>query len=62
MTYAISVMKKGGYLLIDELENRFNKEIVSKIIRFFVDFKLNKNGIIVQNLADILKKNDISKV
>lgn len=89
--YAINVMEKGGYLLIDELENHFNKEIVSTIIRFFMDSKLNKNGgtliytthypelldeyerndsifitqnkngIIVQNLSDLLKRNDIKK-
>lgn len=89
--YAINVMEKGGYLLIDELENHFNKEIVSTIIRFFMDSKLNKNGgtliytthypelldeyerndsifitqnkngIIVQNLADLLKRNDVKK-
>ena len=84
-------MEKCGYLLIDELENHFNKEIVSTIIRFFMDSKLNKNGgtliytthypelldeyerndsifitqnkngIIVQNLADLLKRNDVKK-
>lgn len=31
-------------MLIDELENHFNKEIVTTIIRFFMDSKLNRNG------------------
>lgn len=36
--------KSGAYMLIDELENHFNKEIVTTIIRFFMDSKLNRNG------------------
>lgn len=90
-THAINVLKKGGYLLIDELENHFNKEIVSTLIRFFMDSRLNKNGgtiiytthyselldeydhndsifitqntngIIVQNFANLLDRNDIKK-
>ena len=38
------VLQSGGYLLMDEIENHFNKEIVSTLIRFFMDGKLNKNG------------------
>lgn len=38
------VLTSGGYLLIDELENHFNKEIVVTLIRFFMDSSLNKNG------------------
>ena len=34
----------GGYLLIDEIENHFNKEIVATIMRFFMDSHLNING------------------
>ena len=37
-------LKSGAYMLIDELENHFNKEIVTTIIRFFMDSKLNRNG------------------
>lgn len=85
------VLQSGGYLLIDEVENHFNKEIVMTLIRFFMDSKLNKNGgtliftthypelldaydrndgiyiirnrngITVENLSDILKRNDIKK-
>lgn len=43
-TMAREILREGGYLLIDELENHFNKEIVSTLIRFFKDSQLNKNG------------------
>ena len=82
---------EGGYLIIDEIENHFNREIVATLIRFFVDEKVNKNGatilfsthyselldefdrndsiyivrnkegIGVENLSNILKRNDIKK-
>jgi hypothetical protein len=85
------VLQTGGYLLVDEIENHFNKEIVTTLIRFFMDSKLNKNGgtliftthypelldeydrndgihivrnrkgITVENLSNILKRNDIKK-
>ena len=81
----------GGYLLVDEIENHFNKEIVTTLMRFFMDSRLNKrggtliftthypelldeydrndgicivrnrNGITVENLIYILKRNDIKK-
>ena len=38
------VLTPGGYLLIDEIENHFNKEIVVTLMRFFMDSGLNKNG------------------
>lgn len=90
-TLAKEVLKSGGYLVMDEIENHFNKEIVSTLIRFFMDARLNKhggtliftthypelldeydrndsihiirnkNGIEVENLANILKRNDIKK-
>ncbi len=34
----------GSYLIIDEIENHFNEEIVSTLIRFFMDQKVNKRG------------------
>ncbi len=82
---------EGGYLIIDEIENHFNREIVATLIRFFMDEKVNKNGatlifsthyselldefdrndgiyvvrnkegISAENLANILKRNDIKK-
>ena len=90
-TMAINVLKKGGYMVVDEIENHFNKEIVSTLVRFFMDIKLNKNGavliftthypeildefdrndsiyitknkdgICIENLSDILTRNDIKK-
>lgn len=90
-TMAREILREGGYLLIDEIENHFNKEIVSTLIRFFKDSQLNKNGgvlffsthypelmdeydrndsifvtrnnngITVENLSNILKRNDIKK-
>ena len=90
-TLAQEVLQKGGYIVVDEVENHFNKEIVTTLMRFFMDSKLNKNGgtlifsthypelldeydrndsiyiirnrngITVENLSTILKRNDIKK-
>ena len=38
------VLASGGYILVDELENHFNKEIVVTLMRFFMDSSLNKSG------------------
>ena len=89
--YAIRIFNNGGYLIIDELENHFNREIVSTLIRFYMDKKVNKKGatlifsthyselldeferndniyivrnrqgITIENLSKILKRNDIKK-
>ena len=88
---AMLVFDNGGYLVVDELENHFNREIVSTLIRFFMNEKINhkgatiifsthysqlldefersddiyivrnKNGINVEKLSKILKRNDIKK-
>jgi predicted ATPase len=88
---AILVLQKGGYLIVDEIENHFNKEIVSTLIRFFMDSEINtsgavlvfsthyielldiferndnifliknRNGINIENLADLLIRNDVKK-
>lgn len=42
--YAEYILMTGGYLVVDELENHFNKEIVSVLMGFFYDNKINKNG------------------
>ena len=42
--HAWIVLIKGGYFIIDEIENHFNKEIVAILIRFFMDKKVNRNG------------------
>ena len=44
---AMEVLRLGGYMVIDEVENHFNKEIVATLIRFFMDVKLNKNGAVL---------------
>ena len=88
---AMKTFEIGGYLIIDELENHFNHEIVTTLIRLFMDkdvnpkgamlifsthyaelldeFERNDNiyivrnreGISVENLSTILKRNDIKK-
>lgn len=88
---AMLAFHSGGYLIVDELENHFNREIVSTLIRFFMNEKINhkgatiifsthysqlldefersddiyivrnKNGINVEKLSKILKRNDIKK-
>ena len=90
-TLSQEVLQKGGYIVVDEIENHFNKEIVTTLMRFFMDSKLNKNGgtlifsthypelldeydrndsifiirnrngITVENLSAILKRNDLKK-
>ena len=34
----------GGYMIIDELENHFNREIIATLIDLFLDKNINKNG------------------
>ncbi len=43
-TLAKEVLQNGGYIVVDEIENHFNKEIATTLMRFFMDTKLNKNG------------------
>ena len=43
-TLAQQTLQDGGYLIVDEIENHFNKEIVSTLLRFFMDSGLNKRG------------------
>ena len=88
---AMMVLSKGGYLIIDEIENHFNKELVATLVRFFMNQKVNKKGAVillsthypelldeferndniyiarnnggisVENLSNMLKRNDIKK-
>ncbi len=61
---AISTFKNGGYLIIDELENHFNHEIVSTLIRFYMDRKVNPKGAMLifsthyDELLDKFDRND----
>ena len=41
---AMVVFDMGGYLIVDELENHFNREIVATLLRFFMNKSVNKNG------------------
>lgn len=62
--YAMMVLGKGGYLIVDELENHFNKEIAATLIRFFLDHEVNKNGATIifsthyAELLDEFERND----
>lgn len=55
---------EGGYLVVDELENHFNREIVATLVRFFMDKKVNKKGATLifsthySELLDEFKRND----
>jgi len=61
---AMMVLGRGGYLIIDELENHFNKEIAATLIRFFKDHKVNRNGATIifsthySELLDEFERND----
>ena len=61
---AMMVLKKGGYLIIDELENHFNKEIAATLLRFFMNHEVNKNGATIifsthyAELLDEFERND----
>ncbi len=41
---AIIVLRAGGYLIVDELENHFNRELVKMIINLFKSKKTNPHG------------------
>lgn len=62
--YAIKTFKNGGYLIVDELENHFNQEIVSTLIRLYMDKKVNPNGATLifsthySEILDIFERND----
>lgn len=55
---------EGGYLIVDELENHFNKEIAATLVRFFLDKKVNKKGAALifsthySELLDEFERND----
>ena len=61
---AIKTFEIGGYLIIDELENHFNQEIVSTLIRFYMDKKVNPKGAMLifsthySELLDEFERND----
>lgn len=61
---AVFSFLEGGYLIVDELENHFNREIVSTLIQFFMDKKVNKKGATLifsthySELLDEFERND----
>lgn len=61
---AMMVLSRGGYLIIDELENHFNKEIVATLVRFFMTTNVNRNGATIifsthyPELLDEFERND----
>lgn len=61
---AMNSFKTGGYVIIDELENHFNHEIISTLIGFYKDKKINPNGAMLifsthyAELLDEFERND----
>ena len=62
--FAKFAFQNGGYLIIDELENHFNQEVVSTLVRFFTNEKVNKKGATLifsthySELLDDFERND----
>lgn len=44
---ALMVLENGGYLIIDELENHFNKVIATTLLRIFMNKEVNKKGAVI---------------
>ena len=63
-THMFSVLRYGGYFLVDEIEDNYNKTIVMNIIEFFMRKSTNPNDAHLiftthyQELIDILDRND----
>lgn len=63
-SYALQILKNGGYLVVDELENHFNLEIVKTLVGFFQDPQINiGRGTLIfsthyPELMDVLTRND----
>lgn len=61
---AINTFQQGGYLIVDEIENHFNREIVSTLMRFYMDPKVNPQGAMLifsthyAELLDEFERND----
>lgn len=64
LTAVEKVFKSGGVLLIDEIENHFNKEIVRTIVNFFKSERTNPQGATLvftthySELLDDFERND----
>lgn len=61
---AARVLKNGGYMIVDEIENHFNRELVASLLRLFLNKKTNpKGGVLIfsthySELLDELDRND----
>lgn len=61
---ALRVLKNGGYLIVDEVENHFNRELVASLLRLFMNKKTNPKGAVIifsthyPELLDELERND----
>ena len=61
---ALRVLKNGGYLIVDEVENHFNRELVASLLRLFMNKRTNPKGAVVifsthyPELLDELERND----
>ena len=61
---AETVLRTGGCLLVDEIENHFNHEIVATMVRLFTDRRLNQKGGVIlftthyPELLDMFERND----
>ncbi len=66
MVYSVAslILKNGGCLMVDEIENHFNKELVLTLIRFFMDNTVNTGGGVLffsthyAELLDEFERND----
>ena len=61
---AVTVLKNGGYLIVDEVENHFNRELVASLLRLFTSKRTNPKGAVIifsthyPELLDELERND----
>lgn len=61
---AVRVLKNGGYMIVDEIENHFNRELVASLLRLFLNKKTNPKGAVLifsthySELLDELDRND----
>ncbi|KAF5045275.1 AAA domain, putative AbiEii toxin, Type IV TA system [anaerobic digester metagenome] len=61
---AARVLKNGGYLIVDEVENHFNRELVASLLRLFMNKRTNPKGAVIifsthyAELLDEMERND----
>lgn len=61
---ATRVLKNGGYMIVDEVENHFNHELVTSLLRLFLNKRTNPKGAVLvfsthyPELLDELERND----